>query len=66
MSFLTTREPVLELALSATDANAGKLFSSAVRWVGSTAVVPLRWIFSNKFSSGDSADCQVQGDTAGN
>jgi hypothetical protein len=37
------------------------LFSSAVRWVESTAVVPLRWIFSKKFAARDSADCQVQG-----
>jgi hypothetical protein len=43
-----------------------KLFSSAVRWVGSVAIVPLRWIFRKKFSAGDSADCQVQGVKAGN
>jgi len=43
-----------------------KLFSSAVRWVGSTAVVPLRWIFSKKISAGVPADCQVQGVKAGN
>jgi len=43
-----------------------KLFSSAVRWVGSTAVVPLRWIFRKKLSAGDPADCRVQGDKAGN
>ncbi len=51
---------------SAAGGRMDKLFSSAVRWVGSTAVVPLRWIFRKKFSAGDSADCQVQGDTAGN
>jgi len=43
-----------------------KLFSSAVRWVGSTAVVPLRWIFRKKYSAGDAEDCQVQGVKAGN
>ena len=43
-----------------------KLFSSAVRWVGNTAVVPMRWIFRKKFSAGDSTDCQVQGVKAGN
>jgi len=40
------------------------LFSSVLRWVGSSAVVPLRWIFRKKFSAVDPADCQVQG--AGN
>jgi hypothetical protein len=43
-----------------------KLFSNAVRWVGSSAVVPLRWIFRKKFSAGDPADCQVQAVEAGN
>jgi hypothetical protein len=43
-----------------------KLFSSAVRWVGRTAVVPMRWIFRKKFSAGGLADCQVQGIKAGN
>lgn len=42
-----------------------KLFSSAVRLVGNSAVVPLRWIFSKRFSDGDSADCQVRGVEAG-
>ena len=42
------------------------LFSSAVRWVESAAVVPLHWIFSKKLSAEDSADCQVQGPKAGN
>jgi hypothetical protein len=37
-----------------------KLFSSAVRWVGSNAVIPLRRIFRKKFSAEDSADCRVQ------
>jgi len=44
----------------------GKLFSSAVRWVGSSAVVPLRWIFRKKFSAGDPADCLVPDVEAGN
>lgn len=48
---------------SAAGGRMDKLFSNAVHWVGSTAVVPLRWILSKKFSAGDSADCQVQGDT---
>jgi hypothetical protein len=43
-----------------------KLFSSAVRWVGSVAIVPLRWIFMKNFSAGDPADCQVQDVEAGN
>lgn len=43
-----------------------KLFSNAMRWVGSTAVVPLRWILRKKFSAADPADCQLQGDKAGN
>jgi hypothetical protein len=43
-----------------------KLFSSAMRWVGSAAVVPLRWIFRKGSFAGDSADCQVQGVKAGN
>jgi len=43
-----------------------KLFSSAVRWVGSVAIVPLRWIFIKNISAGDSADCQAQGAKAGN
>ena len=43
-----------------------KLFSSAVRWVGNTAVVPMRWIFRKKFSAGDSTGCQVEGVKAGN
>ena len=42
------------------------LFSSAVRWVGSVAIVPLRWIFMKNISAGDPADCLVQGDKAGN
>jgi hypothetical protein len=46
---------------SAAGGRMDKLFSSAVRWVGSTAVVPLRWIFRKKYSAGDSADCQVPG-----
>jgi hypothetical protein len=37
-----------------------KLFSSAVRWVGSNAVIPLRRIFRKKFSAENSADCRVQ------
>jgi hypothetical protein len=43
-----------------------KLFSNAVRWVGSSAVVPLRWIFRKKFSAGAAVDCQVQAVEAGN
>jgi AsmA family len=43
-----------------------KLFSSAVRWVGKLAVVPLRWIFMKHLSAGGSTDCQVQGVDAGN
>ena len=43
-----------------------KLFSSAVRWVGDTAVVPMRWIFRKKFAAGDSSGCQVQGVKTGN
>jgi hypothetical protein len=35
-----------------------KLFSDAVRWVGSTAIVPLRWLLEKKLAAGDSADCQ--------
>ena len=37
----------------------GQLFSSAVRWVGSFAIVPLRWIFMKNISVGDMADCQL-------
>jgi hypothetical protein len=40
--------------------NAGqidKLLSSMLHWAGSTAVVPLRWIFRKKFSAGGPADC---------
>jgi hypothetical protein len=44
----------------------GQLFSSAVRWVGSFAIVPLRWIFMKNVSVGDTADCQAQGVKAGN
>jgi len=44
----------------------GQLFSSAVRWVGSFAIVPLRWIFMKNISVGDTADCQAQGVKAGN
>jgi len=51
---------------SAVGGQMDKLFSSAVRWVGSTAVVPLRWIFRKKLSAVDSADCQVQGARVGN
>jgi hypothetical protein len=36
-----------------------KLFSSAVRWAGSSAVVPLRWIFKKKFAGGDPDECQA-------
>ena len=43
----------------------GKLFSSAVRWAGSNAVVPLRWIFRKKFSGGDPAECRDQGAKSG-
>jgi hypothetical protein len=43
-----------------------KLFSSAVRWVGNTAIVPMRWIFRKKFPAGDSSGCQVQEVKAGN
>ena len=42
-----------------------KLFSSAVRWVENSAVVPLRWIFRKQFFAGDPADCQVQDVKAG-
>ena len=42
------------------------LFSSAVRWVGSVAIVPLRWIFMKNISAGNPADCQVQDVKAGN
>jgi hypothetical protein len=51
---------------SAAGGRMDKLFSSAVRWVGSTAVVPLRWVFRKKFSAGNSADCHVQGAKVGN
>jgi len=51
---------------SAAGGRMDKLFSNAVRWAGSTAVVPLRWIFKKKFSAADPADCQLQGDKAGN
>jgi len=51
---------------SAAGGRMDKLFSSAVRWVGNNAVIPLRWIFRKTFSAGASADCQVQGDKAGN
>jgi hypothetical protein len=51
---------------SAAGGRMDKLFSNAVRWVGNTAVVPLRRVFRKKFSAGDSADCQVQGTRAGN
>jgi len=50
---------------SAAGGRLDKLFSSAVRWVGNTAVVPMRWIFRKKFSAGDATDCQVQGVKAG-
>jgi hypothetical protein len=51
---------------SAAGGRMDKLFSNAVRWVGSTAVVPLRWVFRKKFSAGNSADCHVQGTKVGN
>jgi hypothetical protein len=51
---------------SATGGRMDKLFSSVVRWVGSSAVVPLRWIFRKKFSAGVPADCQDQAVEAGN
>jgi len=51
---------------SATGGWMDKLFSSAVRWAGSTAVVPLRWVFRKKFSAGKPADCQARGVEAGN
>jgi hypothetical protein len=38
-----------------------KLFSSAVRLVGNSAVVPLRWILSKKVAEDDLQDCQRQG-----
>jgi hypothetical protein len=41
-----------------------KLFSSAVRWVGNTAVVPLRWIVGKTFSAAEETECQAQGATA--
>ena len=43
-----------------------ELFGNAVRWVGSIAIVPLRWIFMKNVSVGDSADCKLQGVKAGN
>jgi hypothetical protein len=43
-----------------------KLFSSAVRLVGNSAVVPLRWIFSKKVAEDDLQDCQRQGVEAAN
>jgi hypothetical protein len=46
---------------SATGGWMDKLFSSAVRWIGSTAVVPLRWIFRKYLSAGSPADCQARG-----
>jgi hypothetical protein len=42
------------------------LFSSVLRWAGSSAVVPLRWIFRKKFSAGDPTDCRVQDVDTGN
>jgi hypothetical protein len=51
---------------SAAGGRMDKLFSSAVRWVESTAVVPLRWIFRKKFSATESADCQAQSVNADN
>ena len=37
-----------------------KLFSSAVRWVGNTAVVPLRWVVGKTFSAAEDTGCQAQ------
>jgi len=51
---------------SAAGGRMDKLFSSAVRWVGRNAIVPMRWIFREKFSAGDSADCQIEDAKAGN
>ena len=43
----------------------GNLFSSAVRWAGSNAIVPLRWMFKKKLSAGDDTDCLQQDPVAG-
>jgi hypothetical protein len=50
---------------SAAEGRMDKLLSRTLRWVGSAAVVPLRWIFRKKFSAGGPADCQVQDVKAG-
>ncbi len=43
---------------SAAGGRIDSLFSSVVRWAGSNAVVPLRWIFKKKLTGEDSDDCQ--------
>jgi hypothetical protein len=35
-----------------------KLFSSAVRWAGSAATVPLKWIFWQSLSGEEALDCE--------
>ena len=37
-----------------------KLFSSAVRLVGNSAVVPLHWLISKQLSDEDSVDCELK------
>jgi hypothetical protein len=51
---------------SAAEGRLDKLFSSAVRWAGNTAIVPMSWIFRKKFSAGDLAGCQAAGIKTGN
>jgi hypothetical protein len=43
-----------------------KLFSSAVRWAGNTAIIPMRWIFRKRFPAGDSTGCRAEAVETGN
>ena len=42
-----------------------RLFSDAVRWAGSSAIVPLRWLLEKWLVGGDSADCRIEGAEGG-
>jgi hypothetical protein len=42
-----------------------KLFSDAVRWAGSNAIVPLRWLLERRLVAGGSADCRIEGAEGG-
>jgi len=42
-----------------------RLFSDAVRWAGSAAIVPLRWLLEKRLVAGDSADCRIEGAEGG-